>query len=162
MSKMMSVRRWDPFTMLARMDDDFDEIVRRSWSQGRNSVGWVPPIDMVSQGPDVVISLELPGLDPADIDIEVHEGRLTISGERRSEYESAEGKVLVRELRYGSFRREFVLPEGLEEDAVHADYRNGVLKVRVSGVSKPPAEPKKIAISQPSTISAEAVTTSES
>lgn len=160
----MSVRRWDPFTVLARLDDDFDEIVRRSWSGQGRTQGWVPAIDMVSENGDVVISLELPGLESDDIDIEVHEGRLTISGERSStrEESSEDHKVLVREFRYGSFRRDFVLPEGIGADAVSADYDKGVLKVRVTGVTKPPAEPKKIAVNQSGTISAAAHEVTES
>ncbi|MCB0917768.1 MAG: Hsp20/alpha crystallin family protein [Actinobacteria bacterium] len=144
----MTVRRWDPFTVLARLDDDFDGIVRRSWGSAASGAGWVPPIDMVNLGSDVEISVELPGVDPKDVDIEVHEGHLTISGERKSEHtETAEDHhVLVRELRYGSFRRQFVLPEGLGAENVSADYDKGVLRVRVAGVTKPPEEPKKISV----------------
>jgi HSP20 family protein len=145
----MAIRRWDPFTVLARLDDDFDQIVRRSFSSPQGwTQGWVPPIDMVADGADVVISFELPGLDAEDIDIEVHDGRLTVSGERTTKHQetSQDHKVLVREFRYGSFRREFVLPDGIDADAVSADYDRGVLKVRVAGVTKPPAQPQKIAV----------------
>ncbi len=154
----MTVRNWDPFTVLARLDDDFDGIVRRSWgATNRGGVGWVPPIDMLSDGTDVLISLELPGLDPADIDIEVHEGRLTISGERHAHSDNPDAKVLVRELRYGSFRREFVLPEGLDAGAVSADYDKGVLHVRVAGVTKPPAEPQKVVVRDRTTVAGDTV-----
>jgi HSP20 family protein len=152
---------WDPFTTLARLDQDFDALVRRTWgrspgtaapdapgSTGRTS-GYVPAIEMRADGADVVITLELPGVDVStDVDIEVAEGRLTISGQRRDRSEERDegGKVLVRELRYGSFRREFALPESVTADHVDASYDQGLLEVRVREVSKPALPPQKVAI----------------
>ena len=151
---------WDPFTTLARMDQDFDALVRRTWgssspgskataqSAGRTA-GYVPAIEMRADGADVVITLELPGVDvTADVDIEVAEGRLTISGQRRDRNEERDegGKVLVRELRYGSFRREFALPESVTAEAVDATYDQGLLQVRVREVSKPALPPQKVEI----------------
>ena len=149
----MSTRRWDPFTVLARLDDDFDELVRRTWggssgTAGR-TLGYVPAIDMTTDGADVVIRLELPGLDiEKDVEIEVHDGRLTISGQRRDEHETADekGRVLVKELRYGSFRREFALPEGVGADDVTAHYDRGLLQIRVRNVTRPVEQPRKIAV----------------
>ncbi len=151
---------WDPFTTLARLDQDFDALVRRTWGNNRGpnpaagrsrgaTAGYVPAIEMRADGADVVITLELPGVDVAsDVDIEVAEGRLTISGERRDRTEERdEGtKVLVRELHYGSFRREFALPEGVTADHVDAHYDRGLLEVRVREVSKPALPPQKVAI----------------
>ena len=151
----MAMRRWDPFTVLARLDDEFDDLVRRTWSTGSGAgitgrgMGYVPAIDMATVGSDVVIRLELPGLDiEKDVEIEVHDGRLTISGERRdtSEHKDASGKVLVRELRYGSFRRDFALPEGVSADDVTATYDKGMLEVCVASVTRPVEAPKKIAV----------------
>ena len=83
-----------------------------------------------------------------DVDIEVAEGRLTISGERRdvTEDRDKDGQVLVRELRYGSFRREFALPEGITADNVEATYDKGLLEVRVREVTKPAVPPQKVRI----------------
>jgi HSP20 family protein len=150
----MALTSWDPFTTLARLDQDFDELVRRAWStQGRGtartSAGYVPAIEMRADGADVVITLELPGVDvDKDVDIEVAEGRLTISGERRDRYATSDeaGKVLVRELRYGSFRREFALPEGVGADDVEASYDHGMLEVRVHNVTRPVVPPQKVSI----------------
>ncbi len=150
----MAIRRWDPFTVLARLDDDFDELVRRTWGSTApaasvRTIGYVPAIDMTADGGDVVIRLELPGLDiDKDVEIAVHDGKLTISGERRdtSERQDAGGKMLVRELRYGSFRREFALPEGVGADQVSATYDRGMLEVRVAGVTRRAEEPRKIEI----------------
>lgn len=143
--------RWDPFTMLARLDDEFDELVRRTWggTARATGAGYVPAVDMATDGTDVVITFELPGVDVAkDVDIEVHDGRLTISGERRETSESTDEKnrVLVREMRYGSFRRDFALPEGVGADDVEASYDQGLLQVRVRNVTKPATAPRKIAV----------------
>ena len=153
----MAVTRWDPFTVLAHLDRDFDELVRRTWGApvGRrgSTAGYVPATDVATEGEDVVLTLELPGVDiERDVDIEVHDGRLTISGQRRESSEHEEGgegsdKVLVREMRYGSFRREFALPEGVDADDVSATYDRGLLQVRVRSVAKPAPQPRKIAIS---------------
>ncbi len=155
----MIMRGWDPFTMLSRLDDDFDQLVRRSWGtatptarRGTSAVGFVPAVEMSVDGADVVITLELPGVDvEKDVDIQVHEGRLTISGSRRDvqEEESANGsgsRVLVRELRYGSFRREFALPDGVSPDSVTAHYDCGLLQVRVRDVVRPVEAPRKISV----------------
>lgn len=151
----MALTRWDPFTTLARLDEDFDQLVRRAWgtpregSQRTSTLGYVPAIDMYADGTDVVIDLELPGVDVGkDVDIEVAEGRLTISGKRHDDREqrAEDGRTLVRELRYGSFRREFALPEGVTAENVEASYDQGMLRVRVRDVTKPVLPPQKIEI----------------
>lgn len=165
----MALGMWDPFSTLARLDRDFDEIVRRAWggrgqpqpAAARGTFGYVPPVELASDGEDVLIRLELPGVDvDRDVDIEVSDGRLLISGRREDRFESGNesGQVLVRELRYGSFRREFQLPDGVGPDDVEASYDRGMLDVRVRHVSKPAAAPTKVAIraaKQPRSIEAE-------
>ena len=140
----MALMRWDPFTVLSRLDDEFDELVRRTF--GSASYQYVPPVEMATEGADVVITLELPGVRPDDVDIEVADGRLTISGERHDRTEDTRGRVLVREVRYGSFRRSFQLPEGVTADQIEAEAEHGLLKVRVKDVTKPVEPPRKIAI----------------
>ena len=130
MQRQMVGRSWDPFTVLARMDRDFDDLVRRTWGTQGRTAGFVPPVEVLRDGEDVVVRLELPGIDVArDVSIEVERGKLVISGERRTTTEG-EG-VLVRELRYGAFRREFALPQGVAPEQVQASYDNGLLDVRV-------------------------------
>jgi HSP20 family protein len=136
--------RWDPFTALARLDDEFDDLVRRTF--GSAPYQYVPPVEMATEGTDVVITLELPGVDIQDVDIEVAEGRLLISGERKDRWEESRGKVLVREHRYGAFRRTFQLPEGVTADQVEAESNKGLLRVRVKNVTKPVEPPRKIEI----------------
>ena len=154
----MAVTRWDPFTALARLDREldssFDELVRRAWGAGqRGTAGYVPAVDIRTDGGDVHISVELPGVDiDKDVSIEVANGRLVIAGERRDERsvdreQSEQGKgVLVRELRYGAFRREFALPEHVGADDVEATYDRGMLHVVVHNVTKPVPGPRRIQV----------------
>ncbi len=108
--------------------------------------GFTPAAEIVKDGEDAVVRLELPGVDVAkDVHVEVERGQLVIHGERRDERaEENEGRTL-REVRYGSFRRSFKLPAHVTSDAVSASYDAGVLTVRVTGAHAG-AEAHRIAI----------------
>lgn len=140
----MALMRWDPFSLLARLDDEFDDVVRRTF--GASTYQFVPPVEMTTDGSDVLITLEVPGVDVSDIDIEVADGVLTITGERKDRWEDSRGKILVRELRYGAFRRSFQLPEGVAHEKIEAEADRGLLRVRVKNVTKPVLPPQKIAV----------------
>lgn len=140
----MALLRWDPFTALARMDKEFEDLVGRTF--GSAAYQYVPPVEMVIDGSDVVITLEMPGVDFSDMDIEVSEGQLTISGERKDNWEENRGKVLVREMRYGAFRRTFQLPESVTADKVEAEAGNGLLKVRIRDMTRPTLPAQKVPI----------------
>jgi HSP20 family protein len=71
---------------------------------------------------------------------------LTISGERKDHWEDSRGKVLVREMRYGAFRRIFQLPEGVGPEQVEAEFDKGLLRIRVKSVTKPIVPPSKIEV----------------
>ncbi|MGB6514968.1 MAG: Hsp20/alpha crystallin family protein [Mycobacterium sp.] len=96
--------------------------------------GFSPAAEIVKDGEDAVVRLELPGVDvEKDVNVEVDHGRLVIHGERRDEHaEEKDGRTL-REVRYGSFRRSFQLPAHVTGEAVSASYDAGVLTVRVAG-----------------------------
>jgi HSP20 family protein len=98
------------------------------------AAGFSPAAEIVKDGEDAVVRLELPGVDvEKDVNVEVEHGRLVVHGERRDEHaEEKEGRTL-REVRYGSFRRSFQLPAHVTGEAVSASYDAGVLTVRVAG-----------------------------
>lgn len=129
---------------------EFDNLVRRSFGPSAfESVepGFVPAVETARDGEDAVIRVELPGVDIAeDVDVEVTDGRLVISGERRDQRDEETDGRHLREIRYGSFRRAFRLGRGVTADAVTASYDAGVLQVRVAGAYSDPAG-QKIAIS---------------
>lgn len=129
------------------MDREFDELVRRGWGPSTTKAGFVPPVELVTEGDNVRIRVELPGVDVAkDLDLVVERGRLVIRGERRDERREEATGVLVRELRYGSFRREFALPDGVDADGIEASYDQGMLEVLVKGAGRREPESRAIPI----------------
>jgi HSP20 family protein len=140
----MALMRWDPFTALARLDQEFDEVVRRTF--GASAQQFVPPVEMSVEGSDVVITMEVAGVDVDEIDIEVANGRLTISGERRDRWEDNRGRLLVREMRYGTFRRTFQLPAGVRPEQIEASLDKGLLRIRIKDVARPVQAPQKISV----------------
>jgi HSP20 family protein len=105
-----------------------------------------PAAEVVKEGDDAVVRVELPGIDvEKDVTVEVDGGHLVIRGERRDEHSEEKDGRTLRELRYGSFRRSFALPSHVSGDAVTASYDKGVLTVRVAGAYAG-SEPRRIAI----------------
>ena len=157
----MATYRWDPFPTLSRIDREFDGLVRRTRPAPRTRVvrtarsgaaGFVPPVELVRDGSDVVVRAELPGIDiDKDVTVQVERGRLVIAGERRDQREDSTDGVLIREVRYGSFRREFTLPEGVSADAIEATYDAGILEVRLRGAVHEVEAAKRIPVTSGST-----------
>jgi len=138
---------WDPFAALGRMDREFDEIVRRAWgtrrpaltSRSQGAEFAVPSADVVAEGEDVVINLELPGVDvERDVVVEIDRGRLVVRGQRGGQHEEERGGRVHRERWSGSFRREFRLPERVDAARISAGYERGVLSVRLAGAAVEP------------------------
>ena len=103
--------------------------------QGAQPMQWAPALDVLHEDGDVVVRAELPGVKQEDVDVTLHRGVLTISGQRKAE-ENREGSgFYVRERRYGSFRRSMTLPESVDEDAINARFQDGVLEVRITGAA---------------------------
>jgi len=150
------LQSWDPFTILARLDEDFDELVRRTWggtTTGRSAFGYVPPVDMYIDGKDVILRLELPGIDPdKDVEIHVEDDHLTISGSRKETYADTENgeRMLVREIHQGSFWRQFALSDDVNIDDITASYDKGILTVRIRDCVKRTQSAKKLSITKDS------------
>lgn len=110
---------------------------RRGYEGGQESTArthataWVPTTDIVARGQDLIITAELAGVPPADIDISVSEGVLTISGERQGYPDDADVTPYVRERYFGAFRRSMVLPDGVDERKVSANFDSGVVTITV-------------------------------
>ncbi|ORB62427.1 Hsp20/alpha crystallin family protein [Mycolicibacterium tusciae] len=108
--------------------------------------GFTPAAEIVRDGEDAVVRVELPGVDvDKDVTVEVDRGHLVIRGERRDERADEEDGRTLREVRYGSFRRSFKLPAHAATDAISASYDAGVLTVRVAGAHRG-AQAQRIAI----------------
>ena len=98
---------------------------------GRLAVDFHPPADVNEQDTGVEISLELPGIDRADVDILAGEGWLTVRGQKHAEREEKDLTFFLRERFYGKFERSFTLPKSLVPEKATARLRNGVLTIRV-------------------------------
>jgi HSP20 family molecular chaperone IbpA len=113
--------------------DFFGPAAAADWNTPATS-GFRPAAEIVKDGDDAVVRVELPGVDvDQDVKVEVDRGRLVIHGEHRDEHAEDKDGRMLREIRYGSFRRSFQLPAHVTGDAVTASYDAGVLTVRVTG-----------------------------
>lgn len=136
----MTLVRWtDPFREFAHMQDRINRAFtegygRRDIENGElvTSGTWVPPVDIYQSGDqEVVLRAELPDMAREDIDITVDNGTLTIKGEKKFTSDVPEDRFHRIERRYGTFSRSFSLPQTVDTGKVAAEYKNGVLTVRL-------------------------------
>jgi HSP20 family protein len=138
-----------PFTLLQRFfSDDVTSIVDRlSGQRGmstrpRQSDGgailWMPNIDVLQRGNELVVRADLPGVNADDITVEVSDDAITISGQRQQEHVEEDGSIYRFERTYGSFFREIPLPQGAIADRAIANFKDGVLEITV------PAPPDQV------------------
>lgn len=158
MSNLTLFTRRDPFVA------QFDRLVRDAFGPAafrtavpRTTAGpafpgssvFAPAAEVAADGDDAVVRLELPGLDvERDVTVEVVDGRLVVSGERRDERAEERDGRTIGEVRYGSFRRTFTLPAHVTADHVTASYDAGVLSVRVAGAAAG-AQARRIPVTSP-------------
>jgi HSP20 family protein len=142
----MAIIRWTPLYELADMRREMQSLgslMRSRFVPFTGDDHFVPAMDVTTRGDDLVVRLELPGMDvEKDVDISVDRDVLRISGKRTAEREEERGGYHFREMRYGSFERTFPLPEGVGADAVTAEYTNGILELKVAGGAKEIAAPE--------------------
>jgi len=146
----MAIVRWsDPFREFAQLQDRINRAFSDAY--GRNDDGlmtsgsWVPPVDIYQNGDhEVVLKAELPEMTREDIDITVDNGTLTIRGEKKLSNEVKEEQFHRVERRYGAFARSFSLPQTVDSTKVAAEYKNGVLTVRLP--LREEAKPRQIKV----------------
>ena len=146
----MTITRWSgPFRDLAHLQDRINRAFGDTY--GRNDEGlltsgsWVPPVDIYQNGDhEVVLKAELPDMSREDIDISVDNGTLTIKGEKKVSQDVKEEHCHRVERHYGSFSRSFSLPRTVDSTKVGAEYKNGVLTVRLP--LREEAKPRQIKI----------------
>jgi HSP20 family protein len=151
----MALIRWEPVreinTIQSEMNRLFNTLFESPGQSGNGTTGgsslrrWIPAMDLVETDDDFVLRADLPGLSEEDVNIELEDNVLTISGERKAEHEERKEGYYRVERSSGSFSRSLTLPEGVDPAAVKASFDRGVLEVRVP---KPEAKkPRKVAIS---------------
>jgi HSP20 family protein len=129
----------EPFTR--EIDRVFDAFFGQT-DRGRR---WVPPMDLVEAEDHFVLKADLPGLAEGDVNIEVQDGTLTISGERKAEHEEREKGWYRIERSFGSFHRSLTLPDGVDPDRIDASFADGVLEVHIPKPEE--RKPRRISIS---------------
>lgn len=108
---------------------------------------WRPVCDVKENDKDIVVHAELPGVKKEDIQVELHNGFLTISGERNEEKKEQGERYHRVERSYGKFARSVAVPEGVSEEQIKARYENGVLEVTMPKPQPTKPEPKRITVS---------------
>jgi HSP20 family protein len=145
----MAMVRWnDPFREFAQLQDRINRVFNDTYrnDEGLMTSGtWVPPVDIYQNGDhEVVIKAEVPDMSREDIDITVDNGTLTIRGEKRVSSDVKEEQFHRIERRYGTFSRSFSLPPTVDTGKVGAEYKNGVLTVRLP--LREEAKPRQIKV----------------
>jgi HSP20 family protein len=140
----MALVRWDPSREVDTLQSEVNRIFDTFF--GGNDVRtrrWVPAMDLVETDDHLVLRADLPGLKREDVEIEVKDGVLTISGERKAEQEERSEGFYRVERAFGSFSRSLTLPDGVAAQQVAADFTDGVLEVRIPK----PEETKPVRVS---------------
>lgn len=148
----MSVVQWDPLRELLALKDRMNKIIENAMSRtqygGSADAGtWAPPVDILETPESVVIAAELPGLSPAEIEIRIADNTLTLRGERKLEKGIQQENYHRIERSYGTFSRTFPLPSGVKTSEVLAEYRLGILHIRIPKAREAGARPMRINIS---------------
>jgi HSP20 family protein len=140
---------WPALNRWGNLRDELDSFFDMPfWSNfdrsGQLFTGWSPALDLYESGDHLVAMVEVPGMRKEDIEISLHDGTLTISGERKQE--NTNGETAQRTERYvGTFRRSITLPTRIDAGKVSATYENGILKVSLPKAEE--AKPKQIQVS---------------
>jgi HSP20 family protein len=151
----MAIVRWDPFGELTNLQDRINRAFSDAYGRGsgpaRTDEGlmttgtWAPPVDIYQNADqELVLKAELPDIAPEDIELNVNNDTLTISGEKRLSSEVKEDQYHRIERRYGSFSRSFSLPSSVDATKISAEHKNGVLTVRLP--AREEAKPRQIKV----------------
>jgi len=124
---------WQDIGRLTDLRDEIDRLFETPLAEVARSAqlfsGWTPAMDLYEDKDSLIVKLELPGMKREDIDVSLHEGCLSISGERKSEEKHAEADMYRAERFFGRFQRTVTLPTPVAGDRVKAQYKDGVLTI---------------------------------
>ena len=144
----------EPTAPLARLRNEMDMLFDRffpdPWEPGESTLlsgfGAFPRTDLAESENDVTVTMELPGVSPNEIQLDLSDGVLTVHGEKKQEKEEKQKNYHCVERHYGSFHRSVPLPSSIDPDKVDAKFKDGVLTIIIS--KNPAARPKRITINQ--------------
>jgi len=147
----MALVRWEPVRELNTLQSEMNRLFNTLFDAPAGGDGggtlrrWIPAMDLVETDDDFVLRADLPGLSEGDVNIELEDNVLTVSGERKSEHEQRKEGYYRVERASGAFSRSLTLPEGVDPGKVKASFYRGVLEVRIPKPEQ--RKPRKVAIS---------------
>jgi HSP20 family protein len=138
---------WSSSDRLSSLREEVNRLFDFSWPSRDSGLfsGWSPALDVFDDKDSFVVKVELPGMKKEDINLSLHDGVLTISGERKVERENKEGETFRSERYFGKFQRSVTLPAAVDANKVTASYKDGVLSIDLGKAEE--AKPKQIAVS---------------
>lgn len=149
---------FEPFQSLRKQVDDLFtnftvswpdfEMPRIEWPNlvGADLVSEIAKFDLSENGKSVKVVADIPGVDEKDVEVLVRDGVLTIKGEKKSEHKEEGEDFYITERKFGSFSRAFRLPDGVDEEAVAANFDKGVLTVTLPKKSKPKTDARRVPV----------------
>lgn len=144
---MATLVRWEPFREIATLQNEMSRLMNTftgDAGNGSSHRSWVPALDVWETEGEIVYALDLPGIPEEDISVEFEDGALTVTAQRERKEELSEDKLYRFERRFGTYSRSFGLPQGVTEDQINAEYKNGVLEIHVAKPEQP--KPRRIQI----------------
>ncbi|WP_017325844.1 Hsp20/alpha crystallin family protein [Synechococcus sp. PCC 7336] len=128
----MSLVRWEPFRDIYSLQEEMNRLFNETFAPtSRRGIDFAPSAELEETDEAYTLKLEVPGLEAKDINIEVTEDSVSVSGERKSETKSEQGGITRTEFQYGSFRRVVPLPGRIDNNTVKADYKDGILSLNL-------------------------------
>ncbi len=132
----MALIRWEPVRELNSIQSEMNRLFNSFFdsptaTNGRSLRRWIPAMDLSETEQEFVLRADLPGLDESDVNIELEDNVLTVSGERKSEHEERKEGYYRVERASGKFSRSLTLPEGVDPEKIDASFENGVLEVHI-------------------------------
>ncbi|MGH2923737.1 MAG: Hsp20/alpha crystallin family protein [Solirubrobacterales bacterium] len=132
----MALVRWDPIRDLDSLQSDMNRLFDRFFDSGRGTNGaavrrWIPAMDLVEGDEELVLRADLPGMKEGEVEIEIKDRVLTVSGERKAEHEQKGEGFHRLERSFGRFSRSLSLPDGVDADGVAASFEDGILEVKI-------------------------------
>ena len=144
----MTLVKWNPtHSLMTDFDRIFESMFAHDLPQLPSTNTWMPAIDVNETETEFFISADMPGLDKKDVSIDIHDGVITIKGERVIDNEKSTNGYRIRERQLGSFNRSFRLPDNVMEDKIAAKFKNGVLTVTLPKTKETLPEGRRIKIS---------------
>ena len=155
---MATLVRWQPWSELAGLQTEMSRLMNGllEGNGGKAGQNWVPALDVWETKDEVVYAFDLPGIPEEAISVEVEDGSLAVTAERERTNELSDDRFYRFERRHGTFTRTVALPQGVSEDAIKADYSNGVLEIHVAKPEQVKPRRIQVGVGSQATIEGEA------